>query len=106
MWVTCLPPFGQFDVGVLGEIRDAVGNDEASLVEGRKGESSRLRGVCWFRFTQKILSHCLIDTETVHGPATERVCPQSQIGHQALCTKDAKQGKQSGWLESSDQQVI
>lgn len=88
VWVTCLPPFGQFDVGVLGEIWDAVRNDEASLVEGWKGESSRLRCVCWFCFTHKALTDCFIDTEAVHGPATERVRPQSQVGHQTLCSRD------------------
>ena len=41
--VTCLPPFGQLDVGVLGEVGDAVRNNEASLVEGWRGESGRLR---------------------------------------------------------------
>lgn len=81
VWATHLPPFGQLDVGVLGEGWDAARNDEASLVEGWKGESSRLRWVCWFRFTEKALTDRLIDSEAVHGPAGEHIFPQSQVGH-------------------------
>lgn len=88
VWVTCLPPFGQFDVGVLGEVWDVVRNDEASLVEGWKGKSSRLPLVCWFRFTEKALTDRFINTETVHCPAQEGICSQSHVGHQALCSKE------------------
>lgn len=98
VWVTCLPPFGQFDVGVLREVWDAVRNDEASLVEGRRRESSRLRWVCWFCFPEKALTDSFIDTEAVHGPAEERICPQGQVRHQALCNNDRTRQKISFWL--------
>lgn len=87
VWVTCLPPFRQFDVGVLREVWNAVRNDEASLEEGRRGESRRLWWVCLFRFPEKALTDRLIDTEAVHGPAKERIFPQGQVGHQALWSK-------------------
>lgn len=96
VWMTCLSPFGQFEVGVLGQVWDTVRNDETSLVEGWKGKSSRLRWVCWFGFTEKAATDCFIDTETVHGPAKERICPQGQVGHQALCSKDPRQEEQRG----------
>lgn len=86
LWGTYLPPFGQSDVGVLGQIWDAIGNDKASCVEGWKGESGR--PICWSHFTQKALTDGLIDTETVHGPVLQCACPQSQVGHQALCTRE------------------
>lgn len=89
-WITCLPPFGQLDVGVLGEVWDAVRNDEASLVEGGEGESSGGRWDCWFGFTEEALTDRFIDAEAVHRPASERVFPQSQVGHQALCRGEQK----------------
>lgn len=82
--MTCLPPSGQTEEGVLREVWDAVRDDEASLVEGRRGGSGRPRCVRWFRFAQKALTDRLVDTEAVHGPVPERGRPQSQVGHQAL----------------------
>lgn len=88
--MTYLSPFGQFDIGVLGQVRNAVGNDEASPVEGRRKESSRLRWICWtgLCFPEEALTDRFINTETVHGPAVEHVLSQSQVGHQALCKEN------------------
>lgn len=90
--MTYLIPFGKLDVGVLREIWDAVRNDEASLVEGWQGESRRRWWVCWFRFTETTLTDCIIDAEAVHGPASERILPQSHVGHQALCSATNQMG--------------
>ena len=73
MWVTCLPPVGEFDVGVFREVWDAIRDLEASSIEGWRGQSSRLRWIClcgWC-FSKEPLADCLINAEAVHGPATE-----------------------------------
>lgn len=93
-WMTCLPPLGQFDVGVLGQIWDAVRNDEASLVEGWKRKIRWLRFACWLCFTKNTLTDCTVNTETIHGPVLKCDRPQSQVGHKTLYSKDTR------WEES------
>lgn len=70
---TCLPPFGQLDVGVLREVWDAIRDDEAAAVEGWRKEINRLRRLCWcgISFSKEALTDCFINTETVHGPVSE-----------------------------------
>lgn len=96
--MTCLPPFGQFDVGVLRKVWNAVRNDEAAPVEGWKWESSRLRWVCWsgLCFPEEALADRFIYTETVHGPSLERILPQIQVRHQALCKEN--RGGSLNWV--------
>lgn len=93
--MTCLSPLGQFDVGVLGQIWDAVRNDEVSLVERWERKIRWLRCFSRLCLTQKALTEHLINTETVHGPVLKYAIPQSQVGHETLDSKGKRQAEQS-----------
>lgn len=92
--MTCLPPFGKCDVGVLWEVWNAIRNNEAPLVEGWKGESWGLRRFCSLAVLQEAITDCLIDIEAVYSPALQPVSTQSQVGHQALCNEETRQEEQ------------